>query len=114
MRKLMTVLGIMFFASALALPVAVFAMGPGMGGGGYGMMGSWGPGSAYCNQGGWYNQQQPNQGHRGQYNQEPNNQPAPNNRSGREYFGGPNSYERGTDGYGNYGQIGGFGMGWGR
>jgi hypothetical protein len=112
MRKLMVVLGIMFFVSALALPV--LARGPWMGGG-YGMMGNWGPGSAYCNQGGWYNQQQPNQGYRGDYNQEPNNQPAPNNQSGRGYFGGPNSYDRGAYGYGNDGHMGGFGgMGWGR
>jgi hypothetical protein len=112
MRKLMTVLGIAFFASALVLPVAVFARGPGMGGG-YGMMGNWGQGSAYCNQPEWYGQQ-PNQGYNGDYNQQPPNQPAPNNQSDRGYFGGPNSYGRGPNGYGNYGHMGGYGMGWGR
>jgi hypothetical protein len=110
MRKLMTVFGIMFFALALALPVS--ARGPVMARG-YGMMGNWGPNSAYCGQGGRF-YQEPNQGFRGEYNQQPQDQSAPNDRSGRGYRAGPNSYERGTDRYGNYGHMGGFGMGWWR
>jgi hypothetical protein len=114
MRKLMAVLGIVFFTSVLALPV--FARGgPGMGRG-YGMMGSWGQNSAYCDQGGRY-YQEPNQNYRGEYNQQPEAQSAPNDRSSRGYYGGPKSYERGADrygNYGNYGHMGGFGMGWSR
>jgi hypothetical protein len=113
MRKLMTVLGIALFASVLALPVLAGGLGMGRG---YGMMGSWGPNSAYCNQNGNY-YQGPNQNYRGEYNQQPENQAAPNDRFGRGYFGGPNSYDRGADhygNYGNYGHMGGFGMGWSR
>ncbi len=114
MRKLMTVLGVAFLTSVLTLPV--FARGrPGMGGG-YGMMGSWGPNSAYCDQGGRY-YQEPNQSYRGGYNQQPENQAAPNDRFDRGYRGGSNYDERGADrygNYGNYGHMGGFGMGWWR
>jgi hypothetical protein len=107
MRKLMTVLGIVFFTSALALPV--FARGPGMGRG-YGMMGSWGPGSAYCDQDG-RDYQERSQRERGQFYQGLDVQSAPNDRFGRGYRGAPNSYESGADRFGNYGHMGGFGMG---
>lgn len=108
MKKLMTVLGIVFFASALALPV--FARGPNMGRG-YGMTGSRGPGSAYCDQDGRYYQER-SQRERGQFYQEPDVQSAPNDRFGSGYRGATNSYERGADRFGNYGHMGGFGMGW--
>lgn len=87
MKKLMTVLGIVFFISALALPV--FARGAGMGRG-YGMMGSRGPGSAYCDQSGRFYQDQ-NQRKRGQFFQGPEPQSAPNDRFGRGYRGTSNS-----------------------
>lgn len=108
MKKVMTILGIVFFASALALPV--FARGPGMGRG-YGMMRSWGPDSAYCDQDGRYYQER-SQREREQFYQGPDAQSVPNDRSGRGYRGAPNSYERGVDRFGNYGHMGGFGMGW--
>jgi hypothetical protein len=107
MRKLMTILGITLFTSALALPV--FARGPGMGRG-FGMMGSRGPSSAYCDQDGRDYQERSQRG-RGQLYQEPDAQFAPNDRFGRGYRGDPNPYEKAPKRYSAYGHMGGFGMG---
>jgi hypothetical protein len=110
MKKLMIVLAVAFFTSALALPV--FATGPWTGRG-YGMMGNWGPNSSYCGQGARF-YQGPNQGQRGQFYQQPDAQPAPNGQFGRGDLGGTNPYQRGLNPNGNYGHMGGSGMGWWR
>jgi hypothetical protein len=107
MKKWMIVLAVALFTSALALPV--FARGPWMGGG-YGMMGSWGPNSGYCGQGGTF-YQGPNPGPEGQPYQPPNAQSAPDNRFGRGDLGNANPYQRGVNPNGGYGHMGGFGMG---